>query len=69
MSGIQDTSSGMADPMIPSNDELDTSEPVDEESTGHPLFPRVITETGPDRRWFDWIQVVDISRTYRVTGG
>jgi hypothetical protein len=37
------------------NLDLDTDE---KGSGGHPLFPRAYTETGPDRRRFDWIQVV-----------
>jgi len=48
----------MFDPTPPPNADADASDPAEEESSGHPLFPRAYTETGPDRRRFDWIQIV-----------
>jgi len=49
---------GMIDPTQPPNGHPDEAESEQAEFTGHPLFPRAFTETGPDRRKFDWIQVV-----------
>lgn len=48
----------MIDPTQPPNDELGTVESKEEQSNGHPLFPRGYTETGPDCRRIVWIQLV-----------
>ena len=48
----------MIDSSPPGADSGPEVEPHEKKSTGHPLFPRAMSETGPDNRRFDWIQVV-----------